>query len=213
MMSVRLWALMTSPSLSYTAWLRRSFWCDSQNDQRYSQAAEQQKMLNSKQVTRVQLKKCWQCQEYYLQGGHCYRVRHRLKLHANGRNNSQHCCANNSVSCYVRVGSSVQTDATTSNNVGTCSGIVGRIQPITVWKRCVMCVRGPNNVGRAVRRMQQCCTTLRWSWNKRSVGSCCLKRLGENPRLGENLLLIWFSWLVWRVRSSTSYPTDDLNLI
>ena len=39
---------------------------------------------------------------------------------ANGRNNSQHCCANNVESCYVHVGSSVQTDATTPNNVGSC---------------------------------------------------------------------------------------------
>ena len=33
------------------------------------------------------------------------------------------------------------------------------------------------------------------------------------PRSGENLLLIWFRWLVQRVLSSTSEPTDDLNLI
>ena len=35
--------------------------------------------------------------------------------------NSQHCCANNVGSCCVRVGSAVQTDATTPNNVGICS--------------------------------------------------------------------------------------------
>ena len=45
----------------------------------------------------------------------------RLRLRANRRNNSQHCCANNVGSCCVRVGSGVQTDATTPNNVGTCS--------------------------------------------------------------------------------------------
>ena len=44
-----------------------------------------------------------------------------VRLRANGRNNSQHCCANNVGSCCVRVGSGVQTDATTPNNVGTCS--------------------------------------------------------------------------------------------
>ena len=44
-----------------------------------------------------------------------------LWLRANGRNNSQHCCRNNVGSCCVLVGSSVQTDATTPNNVGTCS--------------------------------------------------------------------------------------------
>ena len=40
---------------------------------------------------------------------------------ANGYNNSQNCCASNVGSCCVRVGSGVQTDATTPNNVGTCS--------------------------------------------------------------------------------------------
>ena len=44
-----------------------------------------------------------------------------FRLRANGRNNSQHCWRNNVGSCCVRVGSGVQTDATTSNNVGTCS--------------------------------------------------------------------------------------------
>ena len=44
-----------------------------------------------------------------------------LRLRANGRNNFQHCCANNVGSCCVRVGSGVQTDATTPNNVGICS--------------------------------------------------------------------------------------------
>ena len=37
----------------------------------------------------------------------------QLRLRANGRNNSQHCCTNNVWSCCVRVGSGVQTDATT----------------------------------------------------------------------------------------------------
>ena len=44
-----------------------------------------------------------------------------VRLRANGRNNSQHCCANNVGSCCVRVGSGMQTDATTPNNVGTYS--------------------------------------------------------------------------------------------
>ena len=44
-----------------------------------------------------------------------------IRLRANGRNNSQHCCANNFGSRCVRVGSGLQTDATTPNNVGTCS--------------------------------------------------------------------------------------------
>ena len=40
---------------------------------------------------------------------------------ANGRNSSQNCSANNVGSCCVRVGSGVQTDATTPNIVKTCS--------------------------------------------------------------------------------------------
>ena len=45
----------------------------------------------------------------------------RLTLRANGRNNSQHCCANNVGSCCVRIGSGGQMGATTPSNVGTCS--------------------------------------------------------------------------------------------
>ena len=42
-----------------------------------------------------------------------------VRLRANGRNNSEHCCANNVGSCCVRVGSGLQTDATTPNKFGT----------------------------------------------------------------------------------------------
>ena len=45
----------------------------------------------------------------------------RLKLRADGCNNSQHCWPNNVGSCCVRIGSGVQTDATTPDNIGTCS--------------------------------------------------------------------------------------------
>ena len=64
-----------------------------------------------------------------------------LRLRANGRNNSQHCCA-----C-------LQWCANRCNNSQQCwdlQCIVGRIQPISLCKPCVMSVRGPNNVGRAV---------------------------------------------------------------
>ena len=44
-----------------------------------------------------------------------------LRLRANGRNNSQYCCVDNVGSCCVRVGSGVQTDATTPIKFGTCS--------------------------------------------------------------------------------------------
>ena len=40
-----------------------------------------------------------------------------VRLRANGRNNSQHCCANSVESCCVYVGSGVQTDVTTHNIV------------------------------------------------------------------------------------------------
>ena len=63
-----------------------------------------------------------------------------VRLRANGRNNSQQCWH---LQC-----------------------VVARIQPISLYKRCVMSVRGPNNVG-----------TLWRSRNKRNVGSCWLKSL------------------------------------
>ena len=44
-----------------------------------------------------------------------------VRLRANGRNNSQHCCAKNVGSYCLRVGSGVQTDATTPNKFETCS--------------------------------------------------------------------------------------------
>ena len=53
---------------------------------------------------------------------HCWELLHPFAHHCqHARNNSQHCCANNVGSCCVRVGNGVQTDATTPNNVRTCS--------------------------------------------------------------------------------------------
>ena len=55
--------------------------------------------------------------------------------------------------------------------------IVGRIQPISLCKPCVMSVRGPNNVGRAV---QTDPTLLRYAsaiMEQKNVGSCWLKSL------------------------------------
>ena len=66
-----------------------------------------------------------------------------------GCNKSQHCCANNVGSCCVSVGRS----ANGCNNSQQCwdlQCIVGRIQPISLCNPCVMSLRGPNNVGRAV---------------------------------------------------------------
>ena len=47
------------------------------------------------------------------------------------------------------VGSGVQTDSTTPNNLGPAVHR-GRIQPISLCKPRVMSVRGSNNIGRAV---------------------------------------------------------------
>ena len=71
------------------------------------------------------------------------------RLRANERNNCQYCSPDNfgSWSCYDRVGEWC------ANNSGQCwdlQCIVRRIQPIRLWRPCVMRVRGPNNVGRAV---------------------------------------------------------------
>ena len=49
--------------------------------------------------------------------------------------------------------------------------IVGRIQPIILWRPYWMRVRGPNNVWRAVQMDPLCCATLLWSRNKWNVGS------------------------------------------
>ena len=81
---------------------------------------------------------------------YCAARNQSIRLRANGRNNSQHCWRNNVGSCCLRVGSGVQTDATQSQQCRDLQCIVGRIQPISLCKPCVMSVRGPNNVGRAV---------------------------------------------------------------
>ena len=76
-----------------------------------------------------------------------------LKLRAKGRNNSQHCWVNNVGRCCVRVGDSVQKDATTPNNAGTCSTSWEGYIPWWLFLNTLILswrVRGPNNVGRAV---------------------------------------------------------------
>ena len=66
-----------------------------------------------------------------------------LKLRANGRNNSQHCWPNNVGSCCVRVGSGLETDATSPNIVGpTVLGVVASVLAV------------------ACKRMQQLLTAL-----------------------------------------------------
>ena len=79
-------------------------------------------------------------------------VRCYLKLCAKGRNNSQHCWANNVGRCCVRVGDGMQTDATTSDNLRTCSTRGKDTTHETFLNTLILSwrVRGPNNVGRAV---------------------------------------------------------------
>ena len=67
----------------------------------------------------------------------------KLKISANGRNNSKH-CRELLRPCWQ---SGVQTDATASNNVETCGA---SWEGYNLCNPCLMCVRGPNNVGRAV---------------------------------------------------------------
>ena len=54
------------------------------------------------------------------------------------------------MSCCVRVGSGVQTDATTPSKVGTCSVSWERYVPYDLGDHVYMGVCGPNDVGRAV---------------------------------------------------------------
>ena len=74
-----------------------------------------------------------------------------VRLRANGLNNSQHCWRNNGGSCCVRVGSGVQTDATTPNNIGTSGASWEGYNP-SLCKPCVTIVR---------KRTQQLSTLLR----------------------------------------------------
>ena len=76
-----------------------------------------------------------------------YHVVH-LRLRANGRNNAQHCWL---------LRAFWQWCANGCNNSQQCwdlQCIMGKIQPISLCKPCVMRVRGPNNVGRAVQTDQ-----------------------------------------------------------
>ena len=74
-----------------------------------------------------------------------------LRLRANGRNNYQHYGANNVGSCCVRVGSGVQRMQQLPTSLGPAVHR-GKIQPISLWNPCVISMRGPNNVGRTVRK-------------------------------------------------------------
>ena len=84
--------------------------------------------------------------------------------------------------CWELLRSCWQWCANGCNNSQQCRDlhcIVGRIQPIRLWRPCVMSVRGPSNVGRAVQMDPTLFfgPTLRRSRKKRSVGSCWPKSL------------------------------------
>ena len=102
-----------------------------------------------------------------------------LKVRANGRNNSQDCWANNVGRCCVRIGDGVQTDATTPNNVGTCSASWEGYNPRDFFKHefylgaCVALTM----LEELCKRIQRCCATRRGSLTKGNVGSCSLKSL------------------------------------
>ena len=70
-----------------------------------------------------------------------------VRLRANGRNKSQHCCANNVGSCWQWSANGCDN----SQQVMDLQCIVGRIQPIGLCNPCVISVRGPYNVGRTVK--------------------------------------------------------------
>ena len=109
----------------------------------------------------------------------------RLRLRANERNNSQQ--------CWELLRTCWQRCANWCNNSQQCwdlQCIVGRIQPISICKPCIMSVRGPSNVGGAcangsnivalrfgdhgTKEMlgvvgQQCCTRLHGAWHTAST--------------------------------------------
>ena len=69
--------------------------------------------------------------------------------------------------------------ANACSNVGTCTSIERRMQPLRLWRPCVMRMHGPYNVGRAVQMdptLLHFTSVISWQ-NKRNVGSCWLKTL------------------------------------
>ena len=99
-----------------------------------------------------------------------------LRLGANGRNNSQHCCVNN-VGSFCVCWQWCAKRCNNSQQVWDLHCIVGRIQPISLCKPCVMSVRGPAMLEELYKRILHCCATLRRSRNKRNVGSFWLRSL------------------------------------
>ena len=73
-----------------------------------------------------------------------------------------------------------QWSANECNNSQQCwdaQCILGKIQPIRLWRPCVMSAHGPTMLEELCKQIQHCCTMLRRSQNKRNVESCCLKSL------------------------------------
>ena len=95
-----------------------------------------------------------------------------LKQHANKCNNSQQCW--------------------------DLQFIVGRIQPISLCKPCVMQVRGPTMLEELSKRLQYCCATLRWSQNK------LLGFVGSN---------VWLVWLWATIPNNTEQHAETTNRV
>ena len=86
-----------------------------------------------------------------------------LKLRATGRNNSQHCWANNFVSSCVRVGSGGQTDATTPNNVRTCSASWKGYNPLDFGDHVQCACVAPTMLEEILKANESNIVTLRFS--------------------------------------------------
>ena len=101
----------------------------------------------------------------------CDRLGKRRRLRATRRNNSQLCRASDVGSCSVRVGSGVQTDATTPNIVGpTMLGVVAFVLAV-VSKRTQQL---PTTYNRVCKRTQHVTSNNIGSWGPyNNVASVC----------------------------------------
>ena len=88
-------------------------------------------------------------------------------------NQSQHCCANNVGSCWARIGSGLQTDAT-NPNMHFCW-----LKSLTDSKLCATTAITSNNMQQGVQtdptcNIRQCCVRLYSALLQRTVSFKCL---------------------------------------
>ena len=101
-------------------------------------------------------------------------MRSYLRLRANGRNNSQHCCANNVGSCCVRVGSSVRKGCTNSQQWWNLQCVVRKIQPVwPVSKFAQQHATTSNNIQQGVQTDTTCNIQQRWKLLANNVAFVC----------------------------------------